>query len=350
MPTFSRDDSNNILQTLFNGDNFSRNSYIKQSELYTRIKTEANQFRKNRDSFRTIEDIASVNKDKNNKIKTDNYYAVVQADGDNMGKFLSDLNDESVGEFSKRCLNYTSKAAKKIGEYGGMTIYAGGDDLLFLAPVTDKEGKLIIKLCKEINDTFKEEMKDIQGADNNKIPTISFGVSIQYCKAPLYEAINKARGFLFGVAKDSKSEKNRIALNVQKHSGQSFGIIIPNDEVETANKVFDAVSEDIIAKNALQTIKKFKGFLSLAAEKLKGNKDSFKKSWSNWFDNVNQAGNSYYETLGDLFYDNFVNNDSKISRISDEKETTDKINSENLNAYISLLSIKKFMIEKEVIE
>lgn len=50
-------------------------------------------------------------------------------------------NDKEVINFSAACLKYTKKCAELIGDYGGVTIFAGGDDLLFLAPLANRKMK-----------------------------------------------------------------------------------------------------------------------------------------------------------------------------------------------------------------
>ena len=46
---------------------------------------------------------------------------------------------------------------------------------------------------------FEGKMKD-NFVGFSSCPTVSFGISIQYEKFPLYEALNHARNLLFGMA------------------------------------------------------------------------------------------------------------------------------------------------------
>ena len=60
------------------------------------------------------------------------------------GLFENMGNDTiKVEKFSKSCMEYTSNAAGLVKEYGGVTIYAGGDDLLFLAPIVSEKDNLM---------------------------------------------------------------------------------------------------------------------------------------------------------------------------------------------------------------
>jgi CRISPR/Cas system-associated protein Cas10 (large subunit of type III CRISPR-Cas system) len=53
---------------------------------------------------------------------------------------------------------------------------------------------------------------------------MSFGISVNYEKYPLYEA----RGLLFDTAK-KMGGKNAIAVSVRKHSGRKFGFVLKKD-------------------------------------------------------------------------------------------------------------------------
>lgn len=175
---------------------------------------------------REISDIANPFDGKDGR-KLWNYFAVVQSDGDNMGALLRACPPEHVRAFSKSCIDYAAAAAKRIGAYGGLTIYAGGDDLLFLAPMEGKNGANLFVLCEEITELFNSEFNKLASQlPNAKLTTISFGISINYKKAPLYEALEDARNLLFGSAKSGS--KNQLALSLHKHSGQTIFLLLPN--------------------------------------------------------------------------------------------------------------------------
>jgi len=154
------------------------------------------------------------------KLSHNKYYCVVHADGDNMNKAIADKSN--IENVSKNLFEYCKNSNQRIKEYGGQTIFAGGDDLLFFAPVLSKtKDKTIFELCENIAQDF-----------TIKIPqaTLSFGVSINYVKFPLYEAVENSRDLLFSKAK-SKA-KNNIAFNVTKHSGQTFHSIVHKSNKE----------------------------------------------------------------------------------------------------------------------
>ncbi|MDR2639148.1 MAG: type III-B CRISPR-associated protein Cas10/Cmr2 [Helicobacteraceae bacterium] len=149
------------------------------------------------------------------------YIAIVYADGDNMSKTLSALSVEKTTEFSAKLLDFSRRAAERIEGFGGLPVYAGGDDLLFFAPVYSGE-KTIFALLEELG-------ADFESATDGK-STLSFGLSISYYKFPLREALEFARNELFVKAKNAKG-KNALAFIIQKHSGQSFESVLSKSEL-----------------------------------------------------------------------------------------------------------------------
>jgi len=156
------------------------------------------------------------------------YVAIVQADGDNVGKILKQIGNDpdEMKKFSGKLTEFSAKAVLMVYEYGGSPVYAGGDDLLFFAPVSmvqarktdDNAGSHILHLLELLDKKFKEYLKDYI----KHIPSLSFGVSVTYYAFPLGEALDSARRLLFGTAKQSAG-KNAIAMEIQKHSGSIFG-------------------------------------------------------------------------------------------------------------------------------
>lgn len=177
---------------------------------------------------RSIETIASINifdgddekdnKKDDKKDKSDKYICIVQADGDNMGKVIANLSMKEIPSLSEELLNFGQKSCKLIRNYGGLPIYAGGDDLLFLAPVASGQ-KTIYDLIGEIDVEYQTVQKII--CDKEMTTSMSYGISMTYYKFPLYEALAAARTLLFYTAKNVPG-KNAIAWMLQKHSGSSF--------------------------------------------------------------------------------------------------------------------------------
>jgi len=231
------------------------------------------------------------------------YYAIVHADGDSMGKVVEKLKGrEAFQEFSKKLFEYGQTSHGLIKAFGGETIFAGGDDLLFFAPVVSGN-KSIFELCDEISRGFNEEFKGTEA-------TLSFGVSIQYYKFPLYEALENSRNLLDTDAKESKKEKedrkkNNIAFCVTKHSGQTFKAIIhKKGELYENFKLFSS---------NLQGGDDIDNFLHSIHHKIESNKPLLKEIAQNEEQLQNFFDNYFNETVHDEYRDFFTQLVSFIS-------------------------------------
>ena len=177
--------------------------------------------------IRQIESIARGEQALPYILKRTAYYAIVQADGDNIGEVLKGITDNNkLMAFSRNCFNYAIDSVREIINFGAVPIYAGGDDLLFLTPLQSTTGETIFGLLKKIRASFVTHFSEYYSPDasksDNAQPSVSFGIAIHYVKYPLYEALSNARYQLFDVAKKTEN-KNATAIRIQKHSGQSFG-------------------------------------------------------------------------------------------------------------------------------
>lgn len=222
------------------------------------------------------------------------YICVVQADGDNVGKTVSHqgLSDGKVEEISKALLQFGKNAKKAIDDFGGLPIYAGGDDLLFVAPVVGKDGGTILDLLDKLNDESFGCVKSVidplnlKDKDNKAIKaSLSFGVSISYYKYPLYEALESARNLLFGRAKNIKG-KNAIALDLRKHSGGSFYMELSKNNSEMKDKFNEMIvasgEKESVVSAVSHKIRSNEGLLKLwiedaEADKSARNENFFKK-------------------------------------------------------------------------
>jgi len=200
------------------------------------------------------------------KFKTPHkYICIVHADGDNIGTIINTLNEGELTELSNRLLEFGQKACGKIKAFGGLPIYAGGDDLLFIAPVVfgkEEEEKTIFDLIDRINNVFQEsKVPEIIGEDpetkKKLIPSMSYGISITYYKYPLYEALNMSRELLFDVAKELRENrkekgtkiKQAIAWTLQKGSGSSVSAAFSTSAVEEKlSSAFDKLLTNISSK------------------------------------------------------------------------------------------------------
>lgn len=255
------------------------------------------------------------------------YICVVQADGDNMGKTFSHekLADTETSVISGKLVEFGKKASAMIYEYGGLPIYAGGDDLLFLAPVVgmtkktakDSDGKdmlyskNIFDLLNDIDNCFEPVKSYVKGKslidkDTNKtiVPSMSYGVSITYYKFPLYEVLASARHLLFGVAKNVEG-KNAIAWRLQKNSGSSFEGAFTKDNLLASfeNVIINSGVKDTIVAAVSHKIRENQQMLQLwlnEGEEHKQRNLNFFKKYMN-YDEKNPYKTAILELLNKMY-------------------------------------------------
>lgn len=327
----AREEINPIL-SLFTGDKYSKNNALRGIPVVTAL--QEFQLKKTEDAFLSLPDIVATG----SGYKKYKYYAIVRSDGDNMSKIISGLhNDEQIRDFSKTCLAYCSAVADKVREYNGVTIYSGGDDLLAILPCESRNAMTPFHFIQDANTIFETHF------EKYKQPTsLSFGITMAYYKFPLYEALEDSAALLFGMAK--KGEKKRIAVRLQKHAGQSEGLIIPNASLKEFLKFFD-----VVVSSAASAESKDKAFLSAIHKIALFDKafdsadtpEQVKNLFANIFDAAEHAENGFlHKKLPDFFLT--LNSENSILAI-DNKGIAEKSPSLTM-CYI--LRMLKFFVEK----
>ena len=143
------------------------------------------------------------------------YYALLLADGDNMGKVIDACKtpDEhrkistALSEFAQNVIENFNKI------YGGSLIYAGGDDVLALVPIHE-----VLDCAKDLAGKFADKLEDFKSKDGI-VPTLSVGIAVAHHLEPLSDALELARK----AEKTAKKVdgKNGLAIIVDKRSGTS---------------------------------------------------------------------------------------------------------------------------------
>ena len=159
------------------------------------------------------------------------YFAVIVLDGDEMGEIISRAEDwEAHTDISRKLNTYTETVRKIVDEcYLGKLIYAGGDDVLALANLSD----LLEILCR-----LRWDFPNLNG-QKNQASTASAGVCIAHCKVPLGDVLNRARA----MEREAKSVdgKNALGIALLKHSGN-----ISQTVFKWKYKVEDAKNIDMV--------------------------------------------------------------------------------------------------------
>ena len=321
------DNTNNPFIKLFEGREGSRNEYVKKR---VKLIAENSQLRNKDGTLKSIPDIAGEKK----ILKKDYYYAVVEADGDKVGSYIETLAPEEIKEFSKKCFEYASEAAKLIGAYGGMTVYAGGDDLLFMAPVYGNGEKSVFDLCRDISKKFKE----IVTGNNAEFPAVSFGIAVRRQGFPLYEALHSSLAALYEV-KSKKIGGNGIFIDFQKGSGQAIKLAVPFEKYELFETVFKVYTEatDKALKSLIYILDLHKKMFQI--EDI--NEAMIENIIKNAFDNIQQKKYEDFVNKASERITRFIreNGGKRIIGYGKGKDLTDMI------IFEAILRLSKFMIE-----
>jgi CRISPR-associated protein Cmr2 len=220
--------------------------------------------------------ILKSGKDKDNKSlfstqfkKFHQYFAVIYADGDNIGATLREIGskDTKIEDFSKMLLDFNGEVVNLINDYGGAPVYIGGEDIFAFVPLASIENGNRVTIFNLINDIdkafgayFTKEYAEELGVVQ---PTLSFGVAIAYYKNPLSETMKMAHKLL-GKAKGVDG-KNAIELILEEHSGQQFRMSIQKGKEKSyktictlmellTSKVFSKEKEDEQERNFINSI------------------------------------------------------------------------------------------------
>ena len=225
---------NNPLLSLLVGDTHFGNENIKALPLTRQFQNW--QLRKENGQLKSIPDIAGCGL--GTGMKKHSYYAIVRADGDRIGQLLSALDSSRVRDFSRDCIFYCAAIARQIQDFGGIAIYSGGDDLLAILPCENPQGQTVFDFIRQANRLFSAHFPEEK---YHRTVSLSFGVTLCYYKHPLYEALEDSQYMLFGLAKGAHA---CTAVHLQKHSGQSEGLVIPHSALGEFMDLYQVLTDD----------------------------------------------------------------------------------------------------------
>lgn len=140
--------------------------------------------------------------------KPRSYYALLLMDGDSLGGMLREQDRSKV---SKALLTFTyavPDCVDKDSSHGGVTIYAGGDDVFALLPM-DRAISCALALRRLYGDCFAGEGIEA---------TASCAIVFAHHQAPLRSVIHEAHHHLDDIAKNANG-RDSLALAVYKPGG-----------------------------------------------------------------------------------------------------------------------------------
>ncbi len=137
------------------------------------------------------------------------FYALLLADGDRLGKMVIDAGGHVV---SQALSWFTDEIPRIVERHSGVTIYAGGDDVLAMVPVDDALA-CVDELATAYPNSFDPAEREHQ-------PTLSAAVVFAPVRLQLRYVLREAHRLLDDVAKDGNG-RNSLVAAVLKPGGMN---------------------------------------------------------------------------------------------------------------------------------
>ena len=147
------------------------------------------------------------------------YAAILKADGDRMGAFLSHANSVNHARKVSRALHgFASRVPEIVRAYRGHAVYAGGDDVLALMPLVQAMD-CSRKLATNFTDSLSEIAEEMKVAHEDR-PTLSVGLGIGHFMDPLGTLRNRAeRAEHLAKGDSTDAPRNALAIKLGIRSG-----------------------------------------------------------------------------------------------------------------------------------
>jgi CRISPR-associated protein Cmr2 len=156
--------------------------------------------------------------------KPDPYLGIIAADGDRIGKFLSQLKTpEEHRNFSRWLSAFSDEARRIIHNSRGVCIYAGGDDILAIVPLD-----YCLECARLLCHQFKNSLCDFAETP----ATLSVGIAVAHFMEPLEDLRAFAKQAEMAAKKATPNtlgslqfdERNGLAVQVHPRGGVFYGV------------------------------------------------------------------------------------------------------------------------------
>jgi CRISPR-associated protein Cmr2 len=142
------------------------------------------------------------------------FYALLIFDGDNLGKLLQRPEPEfDNAKISQALAAFTRQVDPIVSRHAGVTMYAGGDDVLALLPITTA-----IECASALRDVYGNASAKLFAPPQAAEMTGSAAVVFAHFHLPLRDVIREGHEQLDKVAKDGNG-RNSLALSLFKPGG-----------------------------------------------------------------------------------------------------------------------------------
>ena len=135
------------------------------------------------------------------------FYALLLADGDHLGRLVPMIGGRQVGQALSA---FTGRVTEIVRNHDGVTVYAGGDDVLAMLPVP-RALACATALSKAYTSAFEADVAAARA-------TLSAAVLFAQIRVPLGAVLGEARRLLDDVAKDANG-RDSLAAGVLQPGG-----------------------------------------------------------------------------------------------------------------------------------
>ena len=156
------------------------------------------------------------------------YAVILKADGDRMGELLSRATSaEQSRQISRALHGFALRVREIVRHHRGHAIYAGGDDILALLPLTQA-----LACAKKLAEMFRNSLVEIAAALAVSPPTLSVGLGIGHFMQPLGALRDRAEhAEELAKGNDTETPRNALAIALGIRSGGEHHLRIRwNDE------------------------------------------------------------------------------------------------------------------------
>jgi CRISPR-associated protein Cmr2 len=167
------------------------------------------------------------------------YFAILLADGDRLGERIAASGAETV---SRALARFTARAPEIAEEHRGVTVYAGGDDVLALLPLD-----LALPCARALERAYRESFAAAVGRPDHGA-SLSAAVVFAHVHAPLGQALREAHRLLDAVAKEANG-RDSLAVGIHRSSGPAAQWVStwrPEGEGDAVERV-EAVAAELAA-------------------------------------------------------------------------------------------------------
>ncbi|MDR0654528.1 MAG: type III-B CRISPR-associated protein Cas10/Cmr2 [Synergistaceae bacterium] len=149
------------------------------------------------------------------------YAAVLVADGDKMGRAISQLvTPQKHREFSQSLSKFAGEAREIVRESFGSCVYTGGDDVLALVPLDTA-----LDCARKLHDAFGALWKE--GWKLTDMPSLSVGIAIGHALEDLEDLLNFGREAEKMAKKSSEGkadERDGLAITIRARGNSEISV------------------------------------------------------------------------------------------------------------------------------